>query len=153
MYARATRWMWKLRCQGWWASSLGGSSGPFQVTGKGRTFGWRVSHHNRGAQRECSWSRLVGTSSLWSDGQLGSPLFSNATPSSSLESPLLIHLASSLPTEELGWSSRWQKASILPSVPALLQCIQGRLEPGRSLYSTIMYTGLRAQGRRKWGGP
>lgn len=61
--------------------------------------GWGVSHHSGGAQREHSWSRLVSTSSLWSYEQLGSPLFSNATPCSSLGSPLLIHPASSLPTE------------------------------------------------------
>lgn len=80
-------------------SSLGGSPGPFQVTGRGGTLGRGVSHHRGGAQREHSWWRLARTSSLWSYEQLGSPLFSNATPCSSLGSPLLIHLASSLPTE------------------------------------------------------
>lgn len=123
--------MWKLRWRGWWAAWVA-PLGPSRWPGE--------------------WWRMVGTSLLWSDEQLGSPLFSNVTLSSSLESPLLIQRASSLPTEGLCWSSRWQKASILPSAPALLQCIQGRLEPGRSLYSAIILTGLCAQEHRKWGG-
>lgn len=120
----------KAEMRGWWAARVA-STANSRWLGEIGAFGGGAIHSSWGVQREYSWSRLVVIGSLWSYEQLGRPIVLSCI-FFLLESSLLIHRASSLPTEELCRSSRWQNSSILPSALVLFQCLQGRLEPSRS---------------------